>query len=211
MEQPGAFSSLLTTLHRKGDKLEQLGQAGDMGRGERIYRRASTAPPCTSSPSAKPTRSDTFYLTNPAAPKVVGELKITGYSGYLHPIGDNLVIGVGQEATTQGRTQGAEGVALRRVGSRQPQRVGQVDEQRLGADRCRMGSPRVHVVGTDQAAGAAAHELRQRHGVHGGAVACTSTVTASWSRAASRTPSNAQPTSARAIATSTVAGTRGMG
>jgi uncharacterized secreted protein with C-terminal beta-propeller domain len=41
-------------------------------------------------------------LRNPAAPKVVGELKIPGYSGYLHPIGENLLLGVGQSGLTAG-------------------------------------------------------------------------------------------------------------
>jgi Beta propeller domain len=56
-------------------------------------------------------QTDPFYtvdLHDPAAPSVVGELKITGYSGYLHPIGDHLVIGVGQEASGQGRVQGSK-------------------------------------------------------------------------------------------------------
>jgi uncharacterized secreted protein with C-terminal beta-propeller domain len=35
-------------------------------------------------------------LHDAAAPKVLGELKIPGYSGYLHPIGENLLLGVGQ-------------------------------------------------------------------------------------------------------------------
>ena len=43
---------------------------------------------------------DPFYildLSNPAAPKVSGQIKIPGYSSYLHPINDNLVIGIGME------------------------------------------------------------------------------------------------------------------
>jgi uncharacterized secreted protein with C-terminal beta-propeller domain len=44
-------------------------------------------------------QTDPLYvldLRNAAAPKVLGELKIPGYSGYLHPIGENLLLGVGQ-------------------------------------------------------------------------------------------------------------------
>ena len=36
-------------------------------------------------------------LTNPGEPKVLGELKITGYSEYLHPYDENHVIGIGKE------------------------------------------------------------------------------------------------------------------
>ena len=32
-----------------------------------------------------------------------GGLKILGYSAYLHPVGDGLLIGVGQDATAEGR------------------------------------------------------------------------------------------------------------
>jgi len=39
-------------------------------------------------------------LATPSKPAVVGELKIPGYSDYLHPLGDNLLIGVGQSTTT---------------------------------------------------------------------------------------------------------------
>jgi uncharacterized secreted protein with C-terminal beta-propeller domain len=36
-------------------------------------------------------------LTNPTAPTVLGELKVTGYSGYLHPYDENHIIGIGKE------------------------------------------------------------------------------------------------------------------
>ncbi|MFH1290221.1 MAG: beta-propeller domain-containing protein, partial [Nanoarchaeota archaeon] len=36
-------------------------------------------------------------LSNPAEPKVAGELKIPGYSSYLHPYDENYVIGLGIE------------------------------------------------------------------------------------------------------------------
>jgi hypothetical protein len=39
---------------------------------------------------------------------VAGELKLLGYSAYLHPIADGLLLGVGQDATDQGRTLGTQ-------------------------------------------------------------------------------------------------------
>ena len=38
-------------------------------------------------------------LSDPLNPKVVGELKIPGYSDYLHPLGDTHLIGVGRSMT----------------------------------------------------------------------------------------------------------------
>lgn len=54
-------------------------------------------------------RTDPLYAINlkdPAAPFIEGELSIPGFSDYLHPINDNLLLGVGQDATEDGRTQG---------------------------------------------------------------------------------------------------------
>lgn len=56
-------------------------------------------------------QTDPFYtvdLSDPASPTVLGELKITGFSGQLHPLGPDHVLGIGQEATEEGRTTGAK-------------------------------------------------------------------------------------------------------
>jgi len=37
-------------------------------------------------------------LKDPYNPRVLGQLKITGYSDYLHPYGENHVLGIGKEA-----------------------------------------------------------------------------------------------------------------
>ena len=37
-------------------------------------------------------------LTNPANPSIAGELEIPGFSDYLHPIGDDLLLGIGKDA-----------------------------------------------------------------------------------------------------------------
>ncbi|KJS73630.1 MAG: hypothetical protein JL56_11185 [Desulfotomaculum sp. BICA1-6] len=38
-------------------------------------------------------------MKEPAAPKVLGELKIPGFSNYLHPYDENLLIGIGKEVS----------------------------------------------------------------------------------------------------------------
>ena len=60
----------------------------------------------------------TLDLSDPTAPKVVGELKIPGYSAYLHPVGENLLLGVGREGTV------GQDLAVRRL---QPGRAGRGD------------------------------------------------------------------------------------
>jgi len=45
-------------------------------------------------------QTDPLYvldLTNPGSPKIAGELKIPGYSAYLHPLDNDLLLGVGME------------------------------------------------------------------------------------------------------------------
>lgn len=45
---------------------------------------------------------DPFYvldLSDPNNPKMTGELKIPGYSSYLHPLQENIILGVGQEGS----------------------------------------------------------------------------------------------------------------
>ena len=39
---------------------------------------------------------------------MTGELKINGYSAYLHPVDENRVIGIGQDATDTGRRLGSQ-------------------------------------------------------------------------------------------------------
>jgi len=40
-------------------------------------------------------------LSNPVAPNVLGELKITGYSSYLHPYDETHIIGIGKETVAE--------------------------------------------------------------------------------------------------------------
>lgn len=50
-------------------------------------------------------------LTDPTAPVIVGELKIPGFSSYLHPVGENLLLGVGTGGTEEG-TDGSAKLSL---------------------------------------------------------------------------------------------------
>lgn len=42
-----------------------------------------------------------FDLSDPKQPKVTGELKIPGYSEYLHPYDENTLLGIGQDAAAE--------------------------------------------------------------------------------------------------------------
>src|SRR3990170_2283817 len=45
-------------------------------------------------------------LKDPEAPHIAGELEISGYSDYLHPIGENLLLGIGKDAVPDTGTGG---------------------------------------------------------------------------------------------------------
>ena len=52
---------------------------------------------------------DPFFvidLTNPRVPTILGELKITGFSNYLHPYDNRTIIGFGRETKSIGQQTG---------------------------------------------------------------------------------------------------------
>jgi hypothetical protein len=62
-------------------------------------------------------RTDPLYVldvANPADPKAIGELQMPGFSDYLYTMGDQLLLGVGKDADSTGRTTGVK-VALMNV------------------------------------------------------------------------------------------------
>ncbi|GAA4972432.1 hypothetical protein GCM10023205_43230 [Yinghuangia aomiensis] len=100
--------SAVDVLDAKNANLPVVGRVGGLGKGEKIY-----AVRFTGAVGFVVTfrQTDPLYsldLSNPAAPKVMGELKINGYSAYLHPIADGKLIGVGQDATDSGRKLGTQ-------------------------------------------------------------------------------------------------------
>ncbi|MFP4188172.1 MAG: beta-propeller domain-containing protein [Halobacteriales archaeon] len=79
------------------DNLERTGSAQGMGEGQRVYSVRFVG---DTGYVVTYRQVDPFYvldLSNPEAPSVEGELKLPGYSSYLHPLGDDRVLGVGEE------------------------------------------------------------------------------------------------------------------
>ncbi|ONI71337.1 hypothetical protein ALI144C_51495 [Actinosynnema sp. ALI-1.44] len=100
--------SMVTVLARGDKGLTQVGKVDGLGKGERIYavRFFGAVGYVVTFRQVDPLY--TLDLSQPARPRVVGELKITGYSAYLHPVGPGKVLGVGQEASEQGRRLGSQ-------------------------------------------------------------------------------------------------------
>lgn len=109
--QPGQTStteSFVTTLAARDGRLVELARVGGLGRGERIYavRFIGDVGYVVTFRQMDPLY--TLDLADPARPRLLGELKIPGYSAYLHPVGEDLLLGVGQDATEQGRRLGGQ-------------------------------------------------------------------------------------------------------
>lgn len=96
------------SVNEKTRALQKIGEVGNLGVGERIYSVryiADTAYVVTFR------ETDPLYIIDLSVPtnlRVTGELKIPGFSSYLHPVAPGRILGVGQEATSTGRTTGAK-------------------------------------------------------------------------------------------------------
>jgi len=80
--------------------LNVTGKVDNLAKGERIYSARFMGDKCY---LVTFRQVDPFFvldISNPAEPKVAGELKIPGYSSYLHPYDENFVIGLGKEGNT---------------------------------------------------------------------------------------------------------------
>ena len=116
--QSPASPATLTVLRETASKLLTVGTLPNANRpaaigkpGEQIYAVKFVGPRAY---VVTFRRIDPLYvldLSNPADPKTLGELEIPGYSDYLFPIGDSLLLGVGKDANEAGVAQGVK-VAL---------------------------------------------------------------------------------------------------
>jgi hypothetical protein len=99
---PQALSqSYVTVLAQRGDQLVAVGQVAGLGLGQQIYsvRFVGDAGYVVTYKQVDPLYA--LDLSSPTAPKVAGALELRGYSSYLHPLGDGLLLGVGQDVATQ--------------------------------------------------------------------------------------------------------------
>lgn len=88
------------------EDLDIIGEIVGLAKGERIY---STRFMGDRLYMVTFRQVDPFFvidLSNPRNPKELGELKIPGFSRYLHPYDENTIIGIGRDASETGRQEG---------------------------------------------------------------------------------------------------------
>ena len=77
--------------------LDVAGKLEDLALGEQIYSARFMGDRCYVVTFRNIDPLFVIDLSDPTAPTVLGQLKVTGYSGYLHPYDENHIIGIGKE------------------------------------------------------------------------------------------------------------------
>jgi hypothetical protein len=88
--------SFVTVLREDAGRLVRVGQVSGLGRGQRIYsvRFLGDRGYVVTFRQIDPLY--TLDLASATDPKVAGRLELEGYSAYLHPVGDGLLLGIGR-------------------------------------------------------------------------------------------------------------------
>jgi hypothetical protein len=95
-------------LRPQGSELVEIGSVGGLGVTEQIQSVRFLG---SQGYVVTFRQTDPLYVVDlsvPSAPRLAGELKIPGYSAYLHPVGEGLLLGVGQSATDDGVITGTQ-------------------------------------------------------------------------------------------------------
>ena len=94
--------SSLNHMYVLDENLDTIGRLEDLGYKEKIYSVRFIDERAYMVTFKKIDPLFVIDLSNPENPRVLGELKIPGYSDYLHPYDANHIIGIGKEAVDAG-------------------------------------------------------------------------------------------------------------
>jgi len=110
------------------------GKLEDLAPGEKIYSARFMGDRCYLVTFRKVDPLFVIDLKNPSNPKVLGKLKITGYSDYLHPYDENHIIGVGKEtvAAEEGDFAWYQGVKISLFDVSDVEKPKEIDKYEIG-------------------------------------------------------------------------------
>lgn len=100
--------SRITVLRETGEELVEVGMLDGLGETEQIYSVRFMGDVAYVVTFRQTDPLYTIDLSNARSPELLGELKIPGYSAYLHPVSEGLLLGIGQDATEEGAVQGSQ-------------------------------------------------------------------------------------------------------
>jgi hypothetical protein len=90
------------TYGQEGGQLKLLGQSEELAKGERIFSARFVGNKGYVVTFRQVDPLFTFDLSDPAHPRKVGELKVPGFSTYIHPVGDTHLLTVGMQVPENG-------------------------------------------------------------------------------------------------------------
>jgi len=97
----GPWRETLNTVYvlaQEGKSLEVVGRVTDLARGEQIFSARFLGDRAYVVTFRQVDPLFVLDLSDPTAPAVTGELKIPGFSNYLHDVGDDFLLGLGRDA-----------------------------------------------------------------------------------------------------------------
>jgi hypothetical protein len=100
--------SAVYVLEQVGARLVIVGKVGGLGLGDQIYAVRFSGPVGYVVTYRAVDPLYTLDLSDPAQPRVVGELQLSGYSAYLDSIDMSHVIGIGQATNAAGHIEGTQ-------------------------------------------------------------------------------------------------------
>jgi uncharacterized secreted protein with C-terminal beta-propeller domain len=103
-----ASETAVHVLAQRDRKLVEVGRVGGLGHGENVYAVRFTGATGFVVTFRQIDPLYTLDLSDPTDPTLLGTLELQGYSAYLHPVGNDRLLGVGQDATDQGRVLGTQ-------------------------------------------------------------------------------------------------------
>lgn len=128
VDGPNGTENQVTVLRAAGSALAPIGSLTGIARGEQLYAVRFMG---DRGYVVTYRRVDPLFvldLSDPSKPRSVGELKMPGYSAYLHPIGDGLLLGIGQDdANNDGIADGTQASVFDVSDPARPTRVAQLD------------------------------------------------------------------------------------
>lgn len=119
--------SAITILSETGSgELRQVGRVDGIGAGERIFAVRFLGDVAAVVTFRQIDPLHLIDLSDPTRPRVTGEVELPGFSTYLHRVGPDLLLGVGQETDGSGATVGAKLVTFDIADRSAPRVVAQV-------------------------------------------------------------------------------------
>jgi uncharacterized secreted protein with C-terminal beta-propeller domain len=96
----------LFVMRATGRELRTIGALKGLAKGERIFSGRMIGDKGYLVTFRQTDPLFTLDLSVPTNPRVVGELKVNGFSSYIHPMGNDLLLTIGQDADDAGRVTG---------------------------------------------------------------------------------------------------------